>query len=111
MKAKNLGLLAVALMGVSGVSLSNPITYDLSFANGSSTLTASITTDGSTGAIGSANITAWTFTDSGAGLGSFTENSTNTLFPSGCYAGPECFTARPARVQRTQRVTYFARIQ
>jgi hypothetical protein len=34
MKAKNLGLLAVALMGVSGVSLSNPITYDLSVANG-----------------------------------------------------------------------------
>ena len=32
MKAKNLGRLAVALMGVGGVSLSNPITYDLSFA-------------------------------------------------------------------------------
>ena len=35
MKAKNPGLLVVALIGVSGVSLSNPITYDLSFANGS----------------------------------------------------------------------------
>ena len=56
MKAKNLGPLAVALMGVSGVSLSNPITYDLFFADGSPTLTASITTDGSTGAIGFAGI-------------------------------------------------------
>ena len=35
MKAKNPGVLVVALIGVSGVSLSNPITYDLSFANGS----------------------------------------------------------------------------
>jgi hypothetical protein len=66
MKEKILGWTAIWLLGAAGaITQAAPITYDLSFTNGSNSLSGTITTDGTIGAINAANITAWSFTQTG----------------------------------------------
>jgi hypothetical protein len=64
MKSKILGVLAVGLIGVSMTATAGPITYFLSITNGTATLTGSITTNGTLGAIQLSDITDWSFDSS-----------------------------------------------
>ena len=66
MRQITLRILPVLLLVVCGLAKAGPITYGLSFTSGSNQVTGSITTDGTLGSIGAANITDWAFTDSGA---------------------------------------------
>jgi hypothetical protein len=98
MKAKILGWTAIWLLGAVGAiaqAVPIPITYDLSFTNGSNSLSGTITTDGTIGAINAANITAWSFTQTGPLP--FSISSVVAGDQSQCLqATTGCFTASPS---------------
>src|SRR6476469_11185406 len=91
MKPRVLALIAIGFIGaMSPVAQAVPITYDLSFTNGTDTLTGSITTDGTIGGIFEANILAWSFTDTGPTAFSMSSASPNFIQ---CQGAGGCFTA------------------
>lgn len=94
-RARVLALVSIGLVGfMSSVAQAAPITYDLlSLTNGMDTLTGSITTDGTIGAISYANIMAWSFTDTGPAA--FSMSSANPNFYQ-CQGASGCFTASPS---------------
>ena len=95
MKPRILALLiSIAFIGaISPVAQAMPITYDLSFTNGTDTLTGSITTDGTIGPIFEANIIGWSFTDTGPSAFSMSSASPNFIQ---CLGSSGCFTASPS---------------
>jgi hypothetical protein len=87
-------LLAVGLISaMAAVAQAAPITYALSFTNGTDTLTGSITTDGTIGALFQANIISWSFTDTGPSA--FSMDSADPNFTQ-CLGTAGCFTASPS---------------
>src|SRR5438477_12988117 len=91
MKPRVLALIVIGLIGaMSPVAQAIPITYNLSFTNGTDTLTGSITTDGTIGGIFAADIVAWSFTDTGPKAFSMSSAGPNFIQ---CQGTGGCFTA------------------
>jgi hypothetical protein len=93
MKSKILGWTAIWVIGAAGASAQAvpiPITYDLAFTGGKSSLSGTITTDGKIGAINAADITAWSFTQSGSYP--FSISSGGSAYDL-CLGSSGCFTA------------------
>lgn len=67
------------------------IIYNLSFTSATATLTGTITTDGTIGSIGAANITAWSFTQTGPNAFSLTSDAPGAYRQ--CIGANGCFTA------------------
>jgi PEP-CTERM motif len=94
MKPNIVGLAALALLGAAGpIAHAASITYDSSFTDGSNTLTGTIQTNGTLGAITATDITAWAFTVTGPDA-----ISINSSAPGGTLAcnAITCFTASAA---------------
>jgi hypothetical protein len=65
MREYTVGLLAVALLCVTGASIASPIVYNVDISDETQSLTGTITTSGIIGPIGFGDITAWSFATSG----------------------------------------------
>jgi hypothetical protein len=91
MKTNIVGLAVLTMLGVGGPAAhAAPISYDLSFTDGSNTLTGTIQTDGTLGAVAATDVTAWAFTVAGPDA-----ISINSSAPGGVLAcnATTCFTA------------------
>ena len=96
MKSKILGLLAAGLLAGPMAAHAAPITYNLGGftpdpANPSNSLSGTITTDGTIGAISAANITGWSFSISGPNAFSLSSAEATAQFQ--CLGTSGCFTA------------------
>jgi hypothetical protein len=66
MRLKTTGIYAALLLLACGIAEATPTTYTLSYALGSDQVTGTITTDGTIGDLTPANITSWSFTETGS---------------------------------------------
>ena len=85
-------LSSLLLLAMCSAARAVPITYDLgAFSNGTSTLSGTLTTDGTIGSIAAGNITAWSFTMTGANT--LAISSSDAGAQSQCLGTSGCFTA------------------
>ena len=66
MRLKTMGIYAALLLFACGIAEATPITYTLSYAIASDQVTGTITTDGTIGNLNPANVTSWSFTETGS---------------------------------------------
>lgn len=72
MRGNLVGLLAVAIMCVSGVAVATPIVYNVNITDGTETISGTITTDGVIGTLVASDIVGWSMFAMGPIGGSFT---------------------------------------
>ena len=66
MRLKTVRIHAALLLLACGIAEASPITYTISYAIASDQVTGTITTDGTIGNLSAANITSWSFTETGS---------------------------------------------
>lgn len=91
MKVGLSGFAALLLVFSASIVQAIPITYNISLTEGTNTLTGAIQTDGAIGAIATANISSWSFSQSGPGAFAFDSTMAGTQFQ--CIGTNGCFTS------------------